>query len=402
MVRSGIDNITVLGSTGSVGVQALAVAEARGFKITALAAGSNASLLERQARKYRPKAVAIADKTAYPALKQSLADTDIAVLAGADSVCEVGAMPCGRAVNAVVGIAGLRPTLAALESGNSVALANKESLVAGGELVMSRGVLGESIFPIDSEHSAIWQCMQSSAREDVKGIILTASGGPFYGMRRDDLQNVTTQQALKHPNWDMGAKITTDCATLMNKGLEYIEAMRLFGLTHEQIEIVVHRQSIVHSAVQYNDGAVIAQLGVPDMRQAIQYALTFPRRLPVTGKHLSLTDYGSLTFAKPDLDTFICLSACLLAAKKGGLYPCIANGANEQAVSLFLSGKIGFLEIGELVMAAVEDLKIDGGCTLDAVEAADRAAREFVLTKLRSCVHSSKARNDGGFTAVPR
>ncbi|GHU80775.1 1-deoxy-D-xylulose 5-phosphate reductoisomerase [Clostridia bacterium] len=376
--------IALLGSTGSIGVQSLDVIKRRGYCVSVLTANSNIGLLEKQAREFLPRAVAVNDKSAYPALKANLADTGIKVMAGRDAICEAAAMPADTVINAVVGIAGLRPALAALEAGNRLALANKESLIAGGELVMAAAKRSPgSLVPIDSEHSAIWQCLNAGRREDVSGIILTASGGPFFGKSGAQLAEVTVEQALKHPNWDMGAKITIDSATLMNKGLEFIEAMWLFDLAPSQIEIVVHRQSVIHSAVCYRDSSVIAQLGIPDMRGPIQYALTCPARPELDGKKLSLTDYGSLTFEKPDPDTFLCLAACIKAADRGGLSPCVANGANEQAVSLFLGGKISFPQIGEAVMAAVEGLKPAGPCSLPAIEAADRAAREFVLTRGR-------------------
>jgi 1-deoxy-D-xylulose-5-phosphate reductoisomerase len=383
MVDNPTPSLVLLGSTGSIGVQSLSVCRERGFPVLALAANRNVALLEKQARAFLPSHVAVADPAAYPALKTALADTSIRLSAGREALCELATLPeADIAVNAVVGIAGLRPTLAALEAGNAVALANKEALIAGGSLVMERAVLGESLFPIDSEHSAIWQCLQAGSRGDVTGILLTASGGPFFGKTREELAAVTVEQTLRHPNWDMGAKITVDSATLMNKGLELIEAMWLFGLTPSQVKIVVHRQSIVHSAVEFADGSVIAQLGVPDMRLAIQYALTYPYHLPLTGKRLSLTEVGSLTFEKPAPATFACLAACMRAADRGGLAPCIANGANEEAVAYFLAGKIGFLQIGELVAAAVEELSPTGSITLEAIEQADCLARDFVRDRI--------------------
>ena len=375
-----VKNIVLLGSTGSIGVQSLDVCKAQGYRVAALAAHSSVDLLAEQARAFRPAAVAIADPTKYPALKQALADLPVRVLAGADAVLELASMPCDVVVNAVVGIAGLRPTLAAINAGHDVALANKETLVTGGGLVMTRArEKGVSIFPIDSEHSAIWQCLQAGKAEDVAGVILTASGGPFLGKKRADLAGVTAAQALKHPNWTMGAKITIDSATLMNKGLEFMEAMWLFSLTPSQIEIIVHRQSVVHSAVTYRDGSVIAQMGVPDMRLAIQYALTYPRHLPMAPQRfLSLTDYASLTFEKPDRDTFICLSACLRAAEMGGLAPAVVNGANEEAVALFLQGRIAFLDIGDLVAQALAQVSTPDTYALETIEEADNLARAYV------------------------
>lgn len=377
-------NIVLLGSTGSIGTQSLDVCRSNGYRIQALTAGSNIALLENQAREFMPETVAVADASKYRALKTALADLDIRVTAGEEAVCEAAALAgADTVINAIVGIAGLRPTLSAIRAGKTIALSNKEALIAGGKLVMdSVQRYGAAILPVDSEHSAIWQCLQAGEREDVAGVILTASGGPFRGKKRADLKGVTVEEALRHPNWNMGAKITIDSATLMNKGLEFIEAMWLFGLLPSQIEIVVHHQSIVHSAVEFQDGSVIAQLGVPDMRCAIQYALTYPRHSPLPGKRLSLTDIGTLTFQKPDLDTFACLFACIRAAHMGGFAPCIANGANEVAVNLFRRGKIGFLQIGELVSSAVEAVRPSDTYDLSSIEAADRLAREYVLSKV--------------------
>ena len=376
--------ISLLGSTGSIGTQSLDVIKNMGYSVSVLTAHSNIKLLEAQAREFMPHTVVIGDESAYTALKTSLADLDINVMAGFDAICEAAAMQADTVINAIVGIAGLRPTLSALNAGNRVALANKEALIAGGELVMkAAGKAPNMLVPIDSEHSAIWQCINAGRRQDVSGIILTASGGPFFGRNAEYLADVKLEDALKHPNWEMGAKITIDSATLMNKGLEFIEAMWLFGLSPAQIEVVVHRQSIVHSAVCYNDGSVIAQLGVPDMRGPIQYSLTYPAHMPLDAKKLSLTDYGNLTFEKPDTETFKCLSACIKAASLGGLAPCIANGANEQAVALFLDRKIGFSQIGELVTLAAEDVKSYSEISIETIEAADKAAREFVISKTK-------------------
>ncbi|MDR2932203.1 MAG: 1-deoxy-D-xylulose-5-phosphate reductoisomerase [Oscillospiraceae bacterium] len=381
-----LKTITLLGSTGSIGTQSLDVCARREYKVGVLAANANVSLLEQQVRKFRPHTAVIADASKYPALKTALADLDTRVLAGPDAVCEVAAADDGAdgvVINAIVGIAGLRPTLAALDAGRQVALANKEALITGGALVMDRVRNGKGgIVPIDSEHSAIWQCLNAGDRRDLSGIILTASGGPFLGHNKDKLATVSVEEALRHPNWSMGAKITIDSASMMNKGLEFIEAMWLFGVSPAQIEIVIHRQSVVHSAVEFVDGSVVALLSVPDMRSAIQYALTHPRRMPLDAKKLSLTDYGALTFEKPDCGTFQCLDACITAAARGGLAPCVANGANEQAVALFLNGKISFLKLGELVRAAIDAVKPDTVCTLDSIEDADRAAREFVRSRV--------------------
>lgn len=377
--------VTLLGSTGSVGSQSLEVCRNLNYRVVALTAHSNVEKLAQQAREFLPKLVAIADTSKYPALKTALADLDIEIVAGTDGVCAAASFSgADIVINAIVGIAGLRPTIAAIEAGKELALANKEALIAGGDLVTKTAKLhNTSIFPVDSEHSAILQCLQAGRREDVRGIILTASGGPFVGKTRRELEGVTVKDALKHPNWSMGAKITVDSATLMNKGLEFIEAMWFFGLSPSQIEIVVHHQSVIHSAVEFHDGAVIAQMGVPDMRGAIQYAITYPAHLPIAGTaRLSLTDYGKLTFAKPDTSVFTCLEVCMAAAQEGGTAPCIINGANEQAVELFLKGKINFLQIGELVASAAANLKRPEASTLEQIEQTDMLAREYVKQKI--------------------
>ncbi len=373
--------LSILGSTGSIGTQALEVAVARGFRVSALAAGSNVALLEQQVRRFRPAMAALADEKAAADFKVRVADTATKVLAG-----EEGILACAReksadtVLNAIVGIAGLQSTLAAIRAGKILALANKESLVAGGELVKAAlRETGGTMLPVDSEHSAIFQCLQGApAGGALRKIILTASGGPFFGRTRGELARVTPAQASKHPNWDMGAKITIDSATLMNKGLEVIEAVHLFDVSPDAVEIVVHRESIVHSAVEFADGAVIAQLGIPDMKLPIQYALTYPERCPCDEGKLRLTDLQKLTFYAPDLETFRCLPVCLEAIRRGGLVPAAANGANEAAVQLFLDGKIGFLQIGDLVTAAAQAQKdVDSFALADVFEA-DRAARAFV------------------------
>ena len=375
--------ISILGSTGSIGTQALDVARASGFPVAGLAANRSVSALERQAREFRPSTVCIYDEKLYKALKENLFDTGIRVVAGMEGLCEVAALSeADITLNAVVGMIGLRPTLAALRAGKDIALANKETLVTGGELVMREAAERDvKILPVDSEHSAIFQALQGGNQKQVQGIILTASGGPFYGWTREALARVTPEEALRHPNWEMGAKITIDSATLMNKGLELIEAVRLFGVAPEEVQIVVHRESILHSAVEYADGAVIAQLGVPDMRLPIQYALTWPERYPCPVKRLRLTDYGRLTFQEADEETFVCLKACKEAIRRGGLYPTAVNGANEQAVALFLEKKISVPEIGTLVSEALDTELPMGAVTEQAIFAADRQAREEVLKK---------------------
>ena len=376
--------LTLLGSTGSIGTQTLQVARSAGIKIQGLTAGKNVDLLQKQAREFLPKWVALQDEKAAADLKLRLADTDITVLSGAKGIEEIAAGGNSDTVlNAIVGIAGLRPTLSAINAGKNIALANKETLVTGGSLVTKKvKEKGVKLLPVDSEHSAIFQCLQGAPEKSLKKIILTASGGPFFGKTKNELKAITPADALKHPNWNMGKKITIDSATLMNKGLEVIEAVHLFGVTPDDIEVVVHRQSILHSAVELCDGSVIAQLGTPDMKLPIQYALTYPQRGAEQGAPLSLTGAGSLTFDKPDTDTFTCLKVCTDAISQGGLKPTAANGANEQAVELFLKGKIGFLDIGELVLAATDNQPV-GEVTEASVFDADAAAREFVLSKIK-------------------
>ena len=375
--------IIILGSTGSIGTQAIEVCQNNGYKVTGLAAGSNIKLLEKQARQLNPLYVACSDQNAANELKIKLKDTSIKVLSGPDGVCELATIKGDTVLNAIVGIAGLRPTLAAVNAGKNVALANKETLVAGGDIVKKAVAENKvSLLPVDSEHSAIFQSLQGVPNGSISKILLTASGGPFYAKKAKDLENVTKNEALKHPNWSMGAKITIDSATLMNKGLEVIEAVHLFQIKPDDIEVLVHRQSIVHSAIELTDGAVIAQLGTPDMKLPIQYALTYPNRAGLCGKRLSLTDIGTLTFEKPDTKTFRCLPVCINAIKEGGLKPAAANGANEQAVKLFLEGKIKFLQIAELVEAATLAQPTVKGYSLTDVLEADRSAREYVLKNM--------------------
>ncbi len=370
--------LIVLGSTGSIGTQTLEVARKTGIRITGLAAGSNYKLLECQAREFKPLCVALFDKNAAEKLKIALKDTDIKVYSGAKGVREVAVSRGDTVLCAIVGIAGLESTISAIEAGKDIALANKETLVTGGEIVKRKiAEKNVKLLPVDSEHSAIFQSLQGTPKGSLKKILLTASGGPFFGKTEKDLKNVTVKEALNHPNWSMGAKITIDSATLMNKGLEVIEAVHLFDVLPSQIEILVHRQSILHSAVELSDGAVIAQLGTPDMKVPIQYALTYPQR-GVNFGHLSLTDIKTLTFEKPDTETFRCLPACISAIEKGGLYPTAVNGANEEAVAMFLNGKIGFLKIGEMVGEALSLSLKTGNFSLEDIYDADRLARETV------------------------
>ncbi|MCR5706925.1 MAG: 1-deoxy-D-xylulose-5-phosphate reductoisomerase [Ruminococcus sp.] len=373
-------NVSILGSTGSIGTQSLEVCEKQGFNIVALAAHSSVKLLCEQVRKFKPEYVCIYKEEKYTELKENLADTDVEILCGMEGLCRIAALEKNDIVlNSVVGMVGLLPTLTAIEADKDIALANKETLVAGGKLVMSAAAeKGVKIYPVDSEHSAIFQCLQGNKRSQLSKIILTASGGPFYGYTYEQLGNVTKADALKHPNWDMGNKITIDSATLMNKGLEFIEAKWLFDLAPNQIEIVVHRQSVIHSAVEYNDCAVIAQLGVPDMKIPIQYALTYPDRFECPTKPLSLTDYGTLTFAKPDSKTFKCLGAAIDAITRGGAYPCLVNSANEEAVRAFLNDEISFIQIGEIVSSVLEKFGYSEiNCYEDVMEA-DKRARDYV------------------------
>jgi 1-deoxy-D-xylulose-5-phosphate reductoisomerase len=381
-----IKTVSILGSTGSIGTQSLEVCEKHGIKVTALAAHSSVDMLEQQARKFRPSKVCIYRDDRYAELKERLADTDIKVLSGMDGLCEIAVMEESDIVlNSVVGMVGLLPTLTAMEAGKNVALANKETLVAGGKLVTELAKKkGVTIYPIDSEHSAVFQCLQGNKREQLSKMILTASGGPFFGYTYDQLKNVTKEQALHHPNWDMGNKITIDSATLMNKGLEFIEAKWLFDLRPDQIEIVVHRQSVVHSAVEYNDYSVIAQMGVPDMKIPIQYALLYPERMECPTGRLSLTDYGKLTFDKPDYDTFKCLSAAIEAITRGGAYPCLVNSANEEAVRAFLNDEIKFIQIGEIVSSVLDKFEYFDINSYEDVTKADSMAREYVKNEIET------------------
>lgn len=377
--------LSLLGSTGSIGTQALQVVQnlreqGEKWEVAALAARSSVNRLEEQARQFHPDVVAVFDEGAALSLRQSLRDTDIQVLSGMEGLCEAAAWPgADLTLNAVVGMVGLQPTLAALQAGKALALANKETLVAGGAIVMETARKRNlPILPVDSEHSAIFQCLQGCPeRGALKKLVLTASGGPFFGRSRQELAGVTREQALRHPNWDMGAKITIDSATMMNKGLEVMEASWLFDLPEHRIEVVVHRESVIHSMVEYQDNAVVAQLGVPDMEVPIQYALTYPLRMPSPAGELDLCALGKLTFYPPDREAFPCLELCREALRRGGLVPAAANGANEQAVALFLEGKIGFLDIPRLVEAAM-DRQDPGVVTLEAVLEADREARAFV------------------------
>ena len=379
--------ITLLGSTGSIGTQSLDVARMQGYRVLGLAANRRLDVLLPQIAEFHPRYVAVVDPVACEQLEAELAGQPDApvLLKGAEGLVQLAAMEGADVVlNAVVGIAGLDASLAAIESGHDLALANKESLVTGGHLVTD-AVQRHSVhlLPVDSEHSAIFQCLQDAhSAKTLEKILLTASGGPFYGMTTDQLRGKTRADALKHPNWNMGAKITIDSATLMNKGLELIEAVWLFGLPEDKIQIVVQRESIIHSAVQFADHSIIAQLGVPDMRIPIQYALTWPERLPSPVPELDFTALTRLSIGTADEETFRCLAACKKAIRKGGLGPCAANGANEEAVALFLQDKIGFLDIGRLVEGVVDSDSFGGDYTLADVHECDRMARAWVRAHL--------------------
>lgn len=378
--------ISVLGSTGSIGTQALSVARAHNIKIQALAANSDYKSLALQAHEFKPQYVCIFKEEYKEKLESELSGLDITVLTGMEGLLKIAALKSvDIMLNSVVGMVGLLPTLEAIKGGTDIALANKETLVVGGEIVMREAHKNNvMIYPVDSEHSAIFQCLQGNKASQVNKIILTASGGPFFGKTKEELENVTVKDALNHPNWSMGNKITIDSATLMNKGLEFIEAMRLFNVTADQIEIVVHRESVLHSAVEYKDFSIIAQMGVPDMKIPIQYALTYPDRVECPIKQLSLTDYGTLSFKKPDYDTFNCLTSCIEAIKKGGTAPAIVNGANEKAVELFLSERIKFLDIGRLVKGALNSINIKvNDITINDIMEADRLSREYVTNNIR-------------------
>ena len=374
-------SINLLGSTGSIGVQTLDVARQHGYKIESLTAYSNVDIIENQVREFRPEYVALVDEKAAADLKVRVADLPVKVLSGLEGVSFCAAEGKGNiTLNSVVGMAGLRPTIDAINAGKTIALANKETLVAGGKLVTDAAKKNNvDILPVDSEHSAIFQCLLGSPRNSaLKRIILTASGGPFFGKTRAELEKVTLQDALKHPSWSMGQKITIDSATMFNKGLELIEAVWLFDIDPQKIDIVVHRESIVHSLIEYEDNSVIAQLGHPDMRLPIQFAITYPDRFPSPEKQLDLWEVGNLSFYKPDYETFPCMDICRDAITKGGLYPAAVNCANEEANLLFRQGKISFLQIPELISKASEYVDKKSEYTLDDVYSTDSLMREKV------------------------
>ena len=374
--------VSILGSTGSIGRQSLDVIEKLGnVKVVALTAGTSVELMAEQCRKFRPELAVMASEEAAKKLAEQIADLPTRISWGEQGLIEAAELPSAECViTAVVGMVGLKPTLAAIRAHKRIGLANKETLVCAGEIVMREAKKeGVEIIPVDSEHSAIFQCLMGNVSHgQIKKIILTCSGGPFFGKTREELKNVTRADALKHPNWKMGAKITIDCSTLMNKGLEVIEAMRLYDVPLEQVQVLIHRQSIVHSMVEYVDGAVMAQLGAPDMRLPIQLALTYPERCECPVEGLDLTA-APLVFSHPDLESFPCLALAMEAAKLGGTACPVMNGANEAAVALFLEDKIGFYEIYELVKGAMEAIPFIQDPTLDQVLECDAAARRYVL-----------------------
>ena len=375
-------NISLIGSTGSIGKQTLEViSDSDNLNVVALTANNNVDLLSEQIREFKPSFACIADESRYNDLKTAVADLPVKISAGYDGLIEAATLnECDTVLTAIVGNAGLKLTVAAINAGKDIALANKETLVTAGEIIIplckEKGV---SLLPVDSEHSAIFQCLNGENKKEIKKIILTASGGPFYGKTSDELKNVTIEDALNHPNWSMGSKITIDSATLMNKGLEMIEAKWLFDVDIKNVMPVIHRQSIIHSAVEFIDGSVIAQMGMPDMRLPISYALNYPNRVKSVAEAMDIFSVGALTFDKPDIDTFRCLNLAVRAATEGGTLPAVMNGANEVAVELFLNGKIGFLQIAEAVESAMDNHK-SSVVSIDNILLADKEAREFVYS----------------------
>ena len=374
--------VSILGSTGSIGRQSLdIISRLPEIKVAALTAGTSAERMAEQCRQFRPELAVMATEAAAKELSKRISDLPIRVEWGEQGLLDAASMPSANCViTAVVGMVGLKPTLAAIRAGKRIGLANKETLVCAGELVMTEAEKYHAeIIPVDSEHSAIFQCLMGCGdKKEVKRLILTCSGGPFFGKSREELKTVTQADALKHPNWKMGAKITIDCATLMNKGLEVIEAMRLYRMPLEQVDVVIHRQSVVHSMVEFTDGAVMAQLGTPDMRLPIQLALTYPERIPCPVEPLDLLTCGPLTFSKPDMENFPCLALAYACAKKGGTACPAMNGANEEAVAMFLRNEIGFYDIYNLVSQAVEAVPFLQNPTLEEILEADRQARAAV------------------------
>ena len=379
-------NISILGSTGSIGTQTLDVArEYKGIKVKAVTAHSNVDLIEAQAREFKPELAVLTDEKCAADLKIKLADTSTRVIGGKDGLMAVAAHEGAETVvTAVVGIAGLEPTIEAIKTGKNIALANKETLVTGGHIVTELAKKHKAaILPVDSEHSAIFQSLMGNHHQEIKKILLTASGGPFFGKKRSELEKITPSDALKHPNWDMGAKVTIDSSTLVNKGLEIIEAKWLFNVPIDDIKVLVHRQSIVHSMVEFVDNGIIAQLGAPDMRLPIQFALTYPNRLPMKGNELDFSSFAGLTFEEPDTDTFFALELAKKAGREGGTLPTVFNSADEAAVELFLNGRLPYLGISDAIAEAMECIPSKAEPTLDDILRTDKLAREFVLKKYR-------------------
>ena len=378
-----VKNVSILGSTGSIGRQSLDIIHGLDVNVVALTAGTSVDRMAEQCREFRPKLAVMSTREAAEALKKELSDLDIEIVWGEDGLIRAASVSeADCVITAVVGMVGLKPTLAAIQSGKRIGLANKETLVCAGELVMAEAEkYGAEIIPVDSEHSAVFQCLMGCRdKREVKKLILTCSGGPFFGKTREELMTVTKADALRHPNWKMGPKITIDCSTLMNKGLEVIEAMRLYKLPLEQVDVVIHRQSIVHSLVEFVDGAVMAQMGAPDMRLPIQLAMTFPERTACPVDPLDLTACGGLTFCKPDLEAFPCLALAYQCAKLGGTACAVMNGANEAAVALYLEDKIGFYDIYDLVSGAVDTIDNIQNPSLEQILESDRLARRYVQT----------------------
>ena len=377
-------HITVLGSTGSIGTQALDVADFSNYSVDALAFGSNVKLGEEQIRKFKPQFVAVSDKKSADLLRIAVADTGTTIIDGEDCVCKmIPELNSDVCINAISGFNGLRPTLQAIKQFDRIGLANKETIVAAGEIVKKCAVENNcEIIPVDSEHSAIFQCLAGNDRKEIRRILLTCSGGPFFGATQEKLKKVTVADALGHPTWKMGAKITIDSATLMNKGLEFIEAMHLFDVTPDKIEVVIHRESIIHSMVEYNDRAILAQLGVSDMRIPIQYAVTYPERIESPSEPLDFFKIGKLTFFEPDRTAFPLLALAEKTAQKGGILPCVMNAANEEAVAMFLKGKISFTDISELVCEITENYQNKKDFTLSDIEEANILARELAKNKI--------------------
>ena len=382
-----VKSVSILGSTGSIGRQSVDVAERMGMPVAALAASRSVTLLEQQARRLKPKFVAVYDERAAKDFKTSVADTDIRVGSGIEGLIEAATLEeADCVVTAVSGAIGLRPTLAAIDAKKRIALANKETLVCAGEIVMKRAAeRGAEIVPVDSEHSAIFQCLMGRKAGEMKKLLLTGSGGPFRGRARAELENVTPEQAVKHPNWSMGAKISVDSATMMNKGLEFIEAMHLFSVSPDDIQVVIHPQSVIHSMVELVDGTVIAQLGAQDMRLPIQLALSYPERVDAVNDRLDFYNLADLSFFAPDLVNTPCLALAMDAARTGGTAGCVMSAANEEAVRLFLNHRLGYNRIYDCAAEAIDAVGVIHGADLDTIIEADAAARRFVKEKYGSC-----------------